>query len=319
VILPIGDTPNPRGFTPWVNWMLIAANVLVYLLATLPMSFTPVDPSDPGVRELFDRVMRSVPPGTPPGDVLAHLSAWDLFVEQHGYVPGDPSIADLLSAMFLHANLAHLAGNLLFLWIYGDNVEHRLGRLGYLGAYLATGVVATLAFAVFAPLPDTPLVGASGAISGVLGLYFLLFPRNLVKVFVGLFPFVVNVWLVPAPIVLGVFVVVDNLLPFLVGTSGSVAYGAHLGGFVAGAVMAIVLRAQGRPDSAGGERAPDDDDARWHLLTGEALLARGQPAAAFQHLAKALDLDPDPPTRDRIRAALAELPLDPGVARRLGL
>ena len=82
MILPIGDTPNPRGFTPWVNWMLIAANVLVYLLATLPMSFTPVELSDPGVRELFDRVIRSVPPGTPPGDILAQLSAWDLFVER---------------------------------------------------------------------------------------------------------------------------------------------------------------------------------------------------------------------------------------------
>ncbi len=318
MIIPIGDSPNPRGFTAWVNWLLLAANVLVYVLLTLPMSFTPIDPSEPGVRELLDRVMRAVPPGTAAQDVLAQLSQWDQFVEQHGYVPGDPSVADLFAAMFMHANFAHLAGNMLFLWIYGDNVEHRLGRLGYLAAYLGTGVVATLAFARFAPLPDTPLVGASGAISGVLGMYFLLFPRNLVKLFVGLWPFVVNVWLVPAPIVLGVFVIIDNLLPFLVGTSGGVAYGAHLGGFVGGLAIALAMRASRSPAVAPEERAKLDE-AEWHLLNGEALIARGQPSAAFQHLVRALQIDPDPETRKRIEAALARLDLDPRVARRLGL
>ena len=284
MIFPIGDTPNPRGFVAWITGLLLAANVLVYLLVALPMSST----------------------------------RWDLFVEQHGYVPGDPSLVDLFTAMFVHANFAHLAGNMLFLWIYGDNVEHRLGRLGYLAAYLGTGVVATLAFAQFAPLPDIPLVGASGAISGVLGMYFVLFPRNLVKVFVGLFPFVVNVWLVPAPIVLGIFVVVDNLLPFLVGTGGGVAYGAHLGGFVAGAAIALALRASGAPLVAP-EVSASLDEARWHLLNGEALIARNQPTEAYQHLARALQLDPDPDTRERIQSALARLHLDPRVARRLGV
>ena len=99
----------------------------------------------------------------------------------------------------------HLFGNMLFLWIYGDNVEYRLGRLAFLLWYLATGVAATLFFAVFALDSTVPLVGASGAISGVLGFYFLWFPRNTVRLFVFLFPFFMNVVAVPARIVLGVY------------------------------------------------------------------------------------------------------------------
>ena len=141
MIIPIGDTPNPRGFTPWVTWLLLAANALVYLLLTLPMGFTPVDPSTPGVRELLDRVMREVPPGTSVQGVLAQLSQWDLFVEQHGYVPGDPSIGDLFSAMFL---LGQTAGAFTF-----GAVAHALGyaalwfiltMLLLIGAALAVGL-----------------------------------------------------------------------------------------------------------------------------------------------------------------------------------
>jgi hypothetical protein len=142
--------------------------------------------------------------------------------------------------MFLHANFMHLAGNMLFLWIYGDNCEHRLGRLLYLAIYLLTGAAATLSFALFASGSLTPLVGASGAISGVLGLYFLLFPRNQVKVFILLFPIFFNVILLPARWVLGFYVVIDNLLPFLGGIGSGVAYGAHLGGFFAGLAAAWI-------------------------------------------------------------------------------
>jgi membrane associated rhomboid family serine protease len=172
--------------------------------------------------------------------VLAKLDAYNLFVFAHGYKPGAPELSDLFFSLFLHANFLHLAGNMLFLWIYGDNVEHRLGRIGYLVTYLTTGVIATLFFSLFAGSSMIPLVGASGAISGALGLYFLLFPRNKVKLFVAFFPFFFDVILLPARLVLGFYILVDNVLPFLTGTQSSVAYGAHIGGFLGGLTIAWI-------------------------------------------------------------------------------
>jgi membrane associated rhomboid family serine protease len=146
--------------------------------------------------------------------------------------------------MFLHGGFMHLFGNMLFLWIYGDNVEYRLGRWQYLLAYLFTGVAATLAFAVLAPGSLVPMVGASGAISGVLGFYFVWFPRNVVRVLLLLFPILVRVIEVPARIVLGIYLFLDNVVPMLLAGSsggGGVAHGAHIGGFVAGVVLAWAL------------------------------------------------------------------------------
>jgi membrane associated rhomboid family serine protease len=240
LFLPIGDTPNPRRFTPWVNWGLIALNVLVYLVVTLPLGSQPVDAGDPTLREYLRVMTPNLPSQASLRQVLAHLSAYDLFVFQHGYKPGAPSFSDLAGSMFLHGSFAHLAGNMLFLWIYGDNVEHRLGRVGYLLVYLGSGAAATLTFALFAPASMVPLVGASGAISGALGLYFVLFPRNSIKVAVLLFPFFFEVLLIPARWVLGIYVLIDNLLPFFIGGSTNVAHGAHLGGFLAGLLVAKV-------------------------------------------------------------------------------
>ncbi len=241
MFLPIGDTPNPRNFRPWMNWALIATNVVVYVLVTLPLSFTAVDPEDPALAEYLRVVLQDVPWWMTPRaahEVLDTLTAYDLFAFGHGYKPGAPEWSDLLTCMFLHGGFAHLAGNMLFLWIFGDNVEHRLGRLGYLATYLLTGIVATWTFSWFAGDSMVPLVGASGAISGVIGLYYLLFPRNRVRTFVFLFPFVMDVWLIPVRWVLGFYVLADNLLPFVLGAESGVAYGAHLGGFVAGLGMA---------------------------------------------------------------------------------
>jgi len=234
MFFPFGDAPNPRGFRPWVNWALIAANLAVYFLISLPLSLQPADFSDPHTHE-YVSYLRQVMPGLDWYNVhFLGISAYDVFVFVHGYQPGQPEWLDLFTAMFLHGGFMHLAGNMLFLWIFGDNVEHRLGRFLYLLLYLATGVGATLAFALFAGDSLTPLVGASGAISGVLGLYFLLFPRNRVKVFAFLFPFYYGSLMLPARWVLGFYVLVDNLLPFLMGAQSGVAYGAHLGGFLAG-------------------------------------------------------------------------------------
>jgi membrane associated rhomboid family serine protease len=172
--------------------------------------------------------------------ILEHISAYDLFVFQHGFRPAEFSVQTLFTSMFLHGGWLHLAGNMLFLWIFGDNVEARLGRIGYLLSYLGTGAAATLFFTLFVLDSQVPLIGASGAISGVLGCYFIWFPRNQVKTFIFLFPFIMTTVLIPARLVLGFYLVVDNLVPFLLaaGASGGVAHGAHIGGFVAGLALA---------------------------------------------------------------------------------
>lgn len=242
MFLPYGDHPNPSGFRAWVTWGLIAVNLLLWLTITLPLQLTPPDTADPAWQVLVARVTTTAPPQVDRQALVQSLTAWDLFVEHHGFVPARARLDDLLLAMFLHANLAHLLGNMLFLRIYGDNIEHRFGRVGFALLYLVAGVAASLAFAAVAWNPSTPLVGASGAISGVLGAYFVLFPRHRVKVLVLLFPFVFDTWLVPAGIVLGLYVVVDNLLPLLAGVQGGVGYGAHLGGFVVGALFGLVAR-----------------------------------------------------------------------------
>ncbi|HCH61334.1 MAG TPA: hypothetical protein DFR83_00920 [Deltaproteobacteria bacterium] len=239
MILPIGDTPNPTHYRAWVTWVLMALNVLVYLVFTLPLSLEPADPADPRLAEWMSMVAPQL--GELQQAALASsLSVWDLVVFDHGFLVWDPTILDLITGMFMHAGLMHLAGNMLFLWIYGDNVEHRLGRLGYLVAYLGTGAVSTLVFALLAGDSGAPLIGASGAISGVLGLYALLFPENRVKVFVFLFPFLMRTVLIRAWIVLGFYLFVDNVLPLLFGAEGNVAHGAHVGGFIAGVALGFV-------------------------------------------------------------------------------
>jgi membrane associated rhomboid family serine protease len=236
MFLPVGDQPNPRG-VPIVNYAILALNVAVYLLVSLPLSFQPADPGDPRIAEYVEVLRQNLPTGVSVQDVLQQLSKYDLLVFSWGYRPAEPSLLALFASMFLHGGFAHLFGNMLFLWIYGDNVEHRLGSARYAFWYLVTGAAATLFHALFDSDSRLPLVGASGAISGVLGFYFVWFPRNQIKVWVLLFPFFMNVVLLPARLVLGFYLVLDNLLPFLLtrGTPGAgVAFGAHIGGFLAG-------------------------------------------------------------------------------------
>jgi membrane associated rhomboid family serine protease len=242
IILPIGDRPNPPNFTPWVNYGLIGLNIFIHLCL------------DPSVL-----------------DMAGGLEAYEVFVREHAYRTGSPEVTDLLTSMFLHAGWMHLAGNMLFLWIYGDNVEHRLGRLGYLLVYLGSGIGATLIYGLLTGPSMVPLLGASGAISGVLGLYFLLFPRNRVKLFAWVFVFV-RVFELPARWVLGFYVVMENLLPLWIGGATHVAYGAHLGGFIAGFAIALVGERHGwmwpwkearapRPTAG-----PNEPEAAWDVL-----------------------------------------------------
>ncbi|MEL6907685.1 MAG: rhomboid family intramembrane serine protease, partial [Planctomycetota bacterium] len=240
MLLPYRDAPNPEG-RPLVTWLLIAANVLVFVAVTLPLAGAQLDLADPVVR----RAIAAHP------ELLASLARggsvgpYDLFLFDWGFIPAEASVRTLFASMFLHGGFMHLFGNMLFLWIYGDNVEARLGRVGYLAAYLGTGVAATATQAVFDLSSTTPMVGASGAISGVLGLYFVFFPRNVVHVFVALFPFFLQTIQVPARLALGFYLVFQNLLPVFFGAGGSVAHGAHIGGFVGGLGLAYLVGARG--------------------------------------------------------------------------
>ena len=240
MFLPLGDEPNPHG-VPIATYALIGINVAVYLLVTLPMGALRPDLDDPVLAEYVQALMSQLGGRVSLDQLLAQVTAYDLVTFSYGFRPVDPGLLTLVTSMFLHGGFMHLVGNMLYLWIYGDNVEHRLGSGRFLIAYLGTGALATLSHAVIDLGSLLPMVGASGAISGVLGFYFIWFPRNRVRVWVMFFPFFMNMVHFPARFVLGVYLILDNLLPFLATRGvegGGVAYGAHLGGFVAGLAYA---------------------------------------------------------------------------------
>jgi membrane associated rhomboid family serine protease len=160
-----------------------------------------------------------------------------------------PAGATIITSMFLHGGWLHLIGNMLYLWIFGDNIEDRLGRGRFVVFYLVCGVVAALGQGVADPRSEVPMIGASGAISGVLGAYLVLYPRAKVLVLLPLLIFVTTVR-VPALVVLGIWFA-GQLLSSLVaapGSGGGVAFAAHVGGFVAGVVLIrLFLRDRRRP------------------------------------------------------------------------
>jgi membrane associated rhomboid family serine protease len=293
MFLPIGDSPNiPK--TPWITWSLIAVNVAVHL-ALWPLSYLPADPDNPVVREYLQTLYEER------GVLPRAVSQGDLVRFEYGIKPGAFSLGDALTSMFLHGGLLHLAGNMLFLWIFGDNVEHRIGRRWFLLVYLATGLAAAGGDTILRWGSSIPSVGASGAISGVLGLYFAWFPRNRVRVFLFLFPFLMNVVELPARIVLGIYLVIDNLLPLLLtGGAGGVSHGAHIGGFIAGWVIAQSWQSGGRgrrerPPSAFSQEGP---------FSPERLALHFQEALDAGRVAEAASLLFDLP-RSRTRLALS--------------
>jgi len=139
----------------------------------------------------------------------------------------------LITAMFVHGGFFHLAGNMLFLWIFGDNIEDSMGHLRFIIFYLLTGLIASSAHVLAAPDSTLPMIGASGAIAGVLGAYFILFPRANVKTLIFLFVFV-SVVRVPAVFFLGIWFFFQILSS---GSGGGIAWYAHIGGFIAGAAL----------------------------------------------------------------------------------
>ncbi len=277
MFIPVGDAPNPRGI-PFVTYTLIAVNVAVYLFVNLPLDSRPADRSDPAFREYVQVMSRELQDRVDVRQLVAQASEYDLFSFEHGYRPAAPRLSALLTCMFLHGGFMHLFGNMLFLWIYGDNVERRIGAFAYVFWYLATGVAATLAHSLIFSSSEIPVVGASGAISGILGFYFVWFPRNRVRMLVFLPPFLMQVFEIPARWVLGMFLVVDNLLPFLFAGDSGVANGAHIGGFIAGGLVAWTM------DRRGLAARPEDIEAPEAPVTGagavRAALADGRTAEA---------------------------------------
>jgi membrane associated rhomboid family serine protease len=198
-------------------------------------------------------------------------AAGDAFFERYGLVPAHltraietgrglgEQVLSVLTSMFLHVSLLHLGGNLIYLWIFGNNIEDRLGRLGFLVYYVLGGAVAALAQVAIDPTSPIPLVGASGAISAILGTYIVLFPgaRVLSLVFLVFFYQLIEV---PAVAYLGVWFVlqlIDGLGSLgVTGSQGGVAFFAHIGGFVAGVVVWLFLRGRGRAPGEPVRRSP---------------------------------------------------------------
>src|SRR5687767_9471079 len=181
MVLPIGDDNTGRIRTPFVTYVLIALNVLVFVFL-----------QGMGSNEKFTYAFSTVPQEIRTGEDVAREVPVELGGEQQGTIPLQPTPGSvyltLLTSMFMHGGLMHLLGNMLFLWIFGDNVEDDLGHVRYSAFYLATGLIASLAHVistfVLADNPFIPSLGASGAISGVMGGYLVLHPHRRVRVLI---------------------------------------------------------------------------------------------------------------------------------------
>ena len=221
IFLPYRDD-NPTNSPPVVNWVLIGLNLWVYLAMQLPLD-------DQGARAYYADY------GFIPVDFFTAL--------------GEPSkeavfsqLVSAMTSMFSHGGLLHLLGNLLFLYLFGDNVEDAMGKFRYLFFYLACGLLAALGQAFAQPQSMLPMIGASGAISGVLAGYLLLYPRANVRVFYWFLVLLGTIYL-PAYLLLGLWFLRD-LLAFTSPDwdSGGIATAAHLGGFAAGLLLTPLMK-----------------------------------------------------------------------------
>jgi membrane associated rhomboid family serine protease len=227
-VIPLRDK-NPTRRTPIVTWALIGACLVAF---AIELSITAAG-GDAELEGFFRKW------GAVPRDITAAFDSGDF---------GSQAIVGMFTSMFLHAGWLHLLGNMLFLWIFGNNVEDRLGSIPFLLFYLVGGVAAALTQVAIGPDSTIPLVGASGAIAAALGAYIVLFPgaRILSLVFLGFFYQLIEV---PAIIVLGFWFALQLLSGFASfgaeTADGGVAFFAHIGGFVFGLVVGLLLRVLG--------------------------------------------------------------------------
>lgn len=212
-MIPIKDQ-IPTRRVPFINYFLIIANILVFVFQWL------AGENQQAIISQFALIPASFTSGVEVGD-----------------------ISDIFSSMFMHAGLAHLGGNMLYLWIFGDNVEDSMGHGRFLLFYLVGGIVASLAHIFTNPMSQIPTVGASGAIAGVLGAYLVLYPRARVLTIIPL-GFFLRMTTVPAAIVLGLWFVLQlfsGVLSMGGPDVGGVAFWAHIGGFVGGVILAKIF------------------------------------------------------------------------------
>lgn len=222
-MIPIGDYAGERRHFPYVNYALIAINVLAFIYEIMQPE-----------AQLFRFIMQW---GVVPKEIVTGTDLPPTI--------GVPIYLTLLTSIFLHGSWLHLGGNMLYLWVFGDNVENAFGPVRYLLFYLVCGVAATAAQIAINPASTIPTVGASGAIAGVMGAYLVMFPGATVRTLIFLFVFVTVVYL-PAILVIGVWF----LLQLVNGVTslgapmqeGGVAFFAHIGGLIAGALLALILR-----------------------------------------------------------------------------
>lgn len=230
MLFPISDDDRHLLRPAYVTITLVVANVLVFFYQLANPAFTYAASVIPL------EIVRGIDLVEP---VLKQSGGRLVEIPQ---APGpSPIYLTLLSAMFMHGGWAHLGGNLLYLWIFGDNVEHRFGHFRFLVFYLASGIAASFAQIAVDPHGIIPNLGASGAISGVLGAYLVLFPRNTVMAV-----FFFRIVAIPAVLVLGLWGVTQFFAGLgslgNTGATGGVAYAAHVGGFIAGLATGLFAR-----------------------------------------------------------------------------
>lgn len=221
-MFPIRDE-NPRQAFPLVTLLLILANAAVFFREVQ------LELLDPRLQAAFVLKYALIPLQVTQGAVLPSAH----------YDEAIPPLLTLVTSMFLHGGLAHFVGNMWFLWIFGDNVEDVLGHVGFLIFYLVSGVLAGVFHVLLGPDAQVPTLGASGAISGVLGAYIVLFPRIRIQTLL-FFGFFIQRARVPAVFFLGLWFVLQ-LVGGLGGAGAGIAFGAHIGGFVAGVLIILVV------------------------------------------------------------------------------
>ncbi|MEJ7848063.1 MAG: rhomboid family intramembrane serine protease [Pyrinomonadaceae bacterium] len=229
-MFPIGDDNSDRTITPYVNYIFIGVNILVFVLL---QGF--------GGNDSFSYAYSLVPKEITEGiDLTGAQVIRDSFGntgEVQHYPTSLPVYFNFLSSMFMHGDIMHIFGNMLFLWVFGDNLENLLGHARFAAFYIVCGIAAALAQIVMDTDSIIPMLGASGAISGVLGGYVLLFPQRQVRALI--FSFLTSV---PAFVAIGIWIGYQLIVGYLtpVGTGG-VAYAAHIGGFIAGVALVKVF------------------------------------------------------------------------------
>ena len=259
-MIPLSDADAPRrAFAP-VNKAIIGLNLLVFLYELLVGGISLLFGGDSLNLTTFFFTWGFIP------RELTEGTAYTSLIELGDIETPVPTWATIFTSMFIHGGLLHLAGNMMFLWVFGSNIEARLGHVMYLVFYLVTGVAATLSHWVIDPSSVTPLVGASGAIAGVMGAYLLLYPRNRINSII-IFFFITVVQL-SAMWLLGfwfLWQLIQAVLTIGISNQVSVAFWAHVGGFVAGmALIALYKRFTGQPLlPPGRSSAPDRPPTRF--------------------------------------------------------